>query len=577
MSPSAQQLARRQQVNEELCAAALRAITGDARLHYQGRRLYQGNKHLPLNAPHLRQAHDNFDFVQTRAAADGVAMRVLQSDPELHRQLCPTDPVERLIFEWLEQLRVESLIAPSLRGIQSNLHNRFLIWSRDFYRTGHTKSRHGMLLYTAAQMCWSRLMSKPVLEETEDHIESTRGALAGLLGKSLSGLRRHRREQHLFALHAQTLAHLLAQRMEQESQAREDQDESLADGSDGKPGINALLEFDDQADEAEGLPLAQSGASKVWEQVRQQYRVFTTSYDTERRAATLVRAQQLRDYRDQLDRLVAARGVNIFKLARALMAALARPGRDDWNFGQEEGRIDGARLSQLVGSPTERRLFKTERYKPQADCLVSFLLDCSGSMKAHIEQVSTLMDIMLRALEMAGVATELLGFTTGAWHGGRAARDWRQGGQVPQPGRLNEVQHLIFKDANQSWRRARQDIAALLKPDLFREGIDGEAVDWACERSLSHACGRRYLIVVSDGCPADGATALANDAFYLDNHLKSVLARRDQQARVQIMGLGVGLDLSPFYRRCLATDLARGVDHELFFDIVQLIGGRHHR
>ena len=161
MTPSPQQQARRQQVNEELCAAALRAITGDAGLHYQGRRLYQGKRYLPVHAPHLRQAPDNFDFEQTRAAADGLAMRVLRSDAQLHRQLCPIDPVQRLIFEWLEQLRVESLVEAGLRGVQLNLHQRFLLWSREFYRTGHTKSRHGMLLYTAAQMCWSRLMSKP--------------------------------------------------------------------------------------------------------------------------------------------------------------------------------------------------------------------------------------------------------------------------------------------------------------------------------------------------------------------------------------------------------------------------------
>lgn len=156
-------------------------------------------------------------------------------------------------------------------------------------------------------------------------------------------------------------------------------------------------------------------------------------------------------------------------------------------------------------------------------------------------------------------------------------KDWRKQGQPSHPGRLNEVHHLVFKQAHQSWRRSRRDIAALFKLDMYREGIDGEAVDWACERSLSHDCERRMLIVVSDGCPADGATALANDAFYLDNHLKSVVARREQQGQVEVMGLGVGLDLSPFYRRCLATDLTRPIDNELFAEIVQLLGGRHHR
>ena len=150
-------------------------------------------------------------------------------------------------------------------------------------------------------------------------------------------------------------------------------------------------------------------------------------------------------------------------------------------------------------------------------------------------------------------------------------------GRPPHPGRLNEVCHLVFKEADRGWRRARTDIAALLKADLFREGIDGEAVDWACNRLLARREARRILIVISDGCPADSATGLANDAFYLDNHLKDVVARRERQGAVEILGLGVGLDLSAFYRRSLATDMTQGLENALFAEIVQLIGGRHRR
>lgn len=136
---------------------------------------------------------------------------------------------------------------------------------------------------------------------------------------------------------------------------------------------------------------------------------------------------------------------------------------------------------------------------------------------------------------------------------------------------------MVFKEGDRNWRRSRVDMTALLKADLFREGIDGEAVDWACNRLVARSEGRRILIVISDGCPADSATGLANDAFYLDNHLKEVVARREQQRAVEILGLGVGLDLSPFYRRCLATDMTQALDNTLFFEIVQLIGGRHRR
>ena len=206
------------------------------------------------------------------------------------------------------------------------------------------------------------------------------------------------------------------------------------------------------------------------------------------------------------------------------------------------GQIDGRRLAQLVSSPAERHLFRQERFQPKPHTLVSLLIDCSGSMKAHIEAVAVLVDIFVRASLQAGINTEVLGFTTGAWNGGRAQRDWLAQGRPAHPGRLNEVSYMVYKDAETGWRRARPAIAALLKPDLFREGVDGEAVDWACARMSGRDEQRRVLIVISDGCPMDTATNLANDAFYLDNHLKEVVARHERQADIDIFGLGVGLD-----------------------------------
>jgi cobaltochelatase CobT len=169
------------------------------------------------------------------------------------------------------------------------------------------------------------------------------------------------------------------------------------------------------------------------------------------------------------------------------------------------------------------------------------------------------------------VASEVLGFSTGAWNGGRARRDWQRAGQPPLPGRLNEVCHMVFKDADTRWRRARLGMAALLKADLFREGIDGEAVDWAVARLQERPEARKLLVVVSDGCPMDGATNLANDAYYLDNHLKQVLQRHERLAQVEICALGVGLDLSPFYSHCQALDLGTAPGPAVLRDILQLL------
>jgi cobaltochelatase CobT len=567
------QAARRAEERERLCAAAVRALTGDAALHYRDGRLCRGYRPLPLNAPHLRTDREADDFASLRGAADGAALRLIRSDASLHRRLCPADPLARLVFELLEQLRCETQTPPGMPGVVQNLRHRFAAWSRAFYRSGLIDGHLGILLYTVAQMGWSRLTGEPVLEETEGLIEATRAAIAPVLGVPLAGLRRHRADQEAFAIHALDIARRVSEMIQaaRAGQAQEDADDA-DDAQAARAAFSLWLGSDD--DEYKEMGIAATGESRVLEASGTGYRAYTTRYDEEVRPAARIRRGLLHEYREKLDARIAAQGINVSRLAQALKAALANPERDGWSFGEEHGRIDGRRLAQLVASPNERRLFRLERRTLVADCAVSFLIDCSGSMKAHIEPVATLIDVLARALDQAGVTSEVLGFTTAAWNGGRARLDWLARGRPRHPGRLNEASHLIFKDASTSWRRARGDIAALFKADIFREGVDGEAVEWACARLVARPEARRILIVVSDGSPMDSATAQANDAFYLDSHLKEVVARHEAAGDVEVLGLGVGLDLSPYYRRSLALDLSTGPDMKVFGEIVGWMSGR---
>jgi cobaltochelatase CobT len=453
--------------------------------------------------------------------------------------------------------------------VAHNLRHRFEQWSMAFHRSRLTDSARGILLYTVAQVCRARVTGEPVLEETEDLMEATRAALAPAMGSDLAGLRRQRHDQSAYALHALGIARLVGE-MLRSADAEAGDRHDAADAEDSESAAFSLvMELDARIEE--GVAAAVSGHSRVFEAAQQQYRIYTTAYDREIAATALARAEVLQEHRVQLDRLVAASGLNLARLARELKAILAQPAHDGWDSAIEEGRIDGRRLAQLIASPTERRLFRSERVEPHADCVLAFLVDCSGSMKQHIEPLATLLDVFTRALEQAGAASELLGFSTGAWNGGRARRDWLKAGQPPLPGRLNELSHMVFKDADTRWRRARLGTAALLKSDLFREGIDGEAVDWAVARLEARPEARKRLVVVSDGCPMDGATNLANDAFYLDNHLKQVLQRHERAGRVEICALGVGLDLSPFYSRCQALELGSPPGPAVLRDILHLL------
>ena len=574
----AQAAARQQQRVEELCAAGIRAISGETDLHFRGRRLHRGEQPLPLFAPHLSPSLETDDFSSFRGAADGMALRLAHSDADLHQSLSPVEPLARMLFEMLEQFRCEALATPDMPGLVRNLRHRHAQWSLAFHHSGLTETSSGVLLYTVAQICRSRVTAEPVLHDTEDFIEATRMSLAPKLGHHLSRLRRTRFDQDAYAPHALAIASAVSDMVHSTQEAGDDQRDTSEEDRSKLPrnAFRLWTDFDNE-ETGEGIATPASGNSRVLEESEDGYRVFTKTYDREVRASELVRAELLREYRERLDQRIAGQGIHVARLARQLKALLAVPTRDGWDGGQEEGYIDGRQLAQLVASPTERRLFRIERHEPVSNSQVNFLIDCSGSMREHIESVAMIVDVLVRALEQAGVDNEVLGFTTGAWNGGRARRDWLRAGRPANPGRLNEACHMVFKDALTPWRRARPDIAALLKADLFREGIDGEAVRWACQRMQGRGEGRKLLIVISDGCPMDGATHQANDLHYLDHHLRQVVAQLEQSGQVEIFGVGVGLDLSPYYSKSQALDLSASVTNEVFRDIVTLIASQRRR
>lgn len=569
-----QAAARLQQRTEELCVSAIRALSRQRDLHFRGRRLHRGRQRLPLYAPHLHPVIERDDFASFRGAADGLALRLRLSDDALHQRLAPREPLRRLVFELLEQFRVESLAGAHWPGVQRNLAHRFERWTLDFHHQGLTDTARGLLLFTVAQMSRARVTAQPPLEDIEDLMEATRAGIGPLLGHGLAQLRRTRHDQALYARAALQIAEAVAGLLEEAGGEGAERAEGERQ-SDEATAFGFMTDLD-EATEVEGAATVVTGRSRVLDGSAGGYAIYTTAYDREFRPAAQMRREQVDEFRQRLDSRVAAQGINLNRLARQLRAALSRPGRDDWASAQEEGLIDGRRLSQLIASPTERRLFRQELQEPQADAVVSFLIDCSGSMRQHIESIATLVDVLSRALDMAGVPSEILGFTTGAWNGGRPARDWQRAGRPRHPGRLNETAHLVFKDAQTGWRHARRDIAALLRPDLFREGVDGEALAWAVKRLRARGESRKLLVAVSDGCPMDGATELANDAHYLDHHLQQVAGEIESQGDVELAAIGVGLDLSPYYGHCQAIDLEAGLGNAVIQDVISLFT-RHSR
>ncbi len=577
----AQTAARHQQQVDELCAAALRALCGQRDLHFRGGRLHRGRERLPPYAPHLHPRAAVDDFSSFRGAADGLALRLRLSNPALHQQLAPTESVRRMLFDMLEQFRVEALAAGDVEtdttgwpGVRSNLRQRFEAWTMAAHHAGLTDSARGLLLMTAAQMCRARVTAEPVVEALADHMEATRAGIGPLLGHGLHPLRRTRHDQAAYAAGALLVADAVARLLEGSGNGSPEPNNDTSPEHDERVAFGFLLAEPDDLPPADATATAVLGGSRALPGSAPPYRIFTTAYDRVQRPAAHMRQAELDGFRKSLDTLVAAQSLNIQRLARQLQAALSRPAQDDWASAQEEGLIDGRALSQLVASPTERRLFRRPLQTPQADSTVTFLIDCSGSMRQHIEAVAVLVDVLARALDIAGVANEILGFSTGAWNGGRAKRDWQRAGQPPNPGRMAELAHLIFKDADTRWRHAKRDLAALLRADLFRESVDGEALAWAAARLRKRSEPRKLLLVVSDGCPMEAATQQSNGAHWLDHHLQQVAGGIESEADIQLAALGVGLDLSAYYRRSQVLDLQQGITPRTLQEVVALLAGR---
>ena len=550
------------------------------RFIYRDFTLYRNTYVMPFYAPHLQaycqhsdQEKEQVELAYSatnsnhRGRIDALSLRLLYSDLELHQSRKPDTQIAALVFEMLEQLRVESLQPEQWPGMKMNIDGLFTHWSRTFYHSGLTDTSVGILLYTLAQVTRARLMAAAVLPETESLIEHTRAALAPVIGVQLSGLRRHRLAQNRYGDYALELAVIIEGMIAAEESVLPSE-EQAANRDEVTNGFTILLDV--ASADVGGGAKADSQLSAGLVEAKQIYKVFTTQFDKVIFPANLVRAELLQEYRHHLDKLVLQQRINLSRLARQFSTKLSRPEVNGWQSSKDEGYIDGGRLPLLISSPSETDLFYQPHLTPVIDCHVSLLVDCSGSMKTHVNQIATMLDILVRALDMAGAATEVLGFTTGAWNGGLALKQWRRQACPPNPGRLNPVSHLIFKHCDQSWRRARLGLASMLKLDLFREGIDGEAVQWASQRLLAQEASRKILVVISDGSPMDTATNQANTPCYLDHHLKDVVSAQ-QRLGVEVIGLGVGIDLSAYYPNNLAIDLEQELDVALFNRLIEAI------
>jgi cobaltochelatase CobT len=525
------------------------------------------------------------EAAQLRGAADSLALRLRYHDDALHSKRVPGNALARAVFEGLEQARVEALGSRRMVGVAANLG---AMLDEQYRRQGFeriTERTESTMAEAVRLLTREALTREPPPPSARRVVDLWRPWLEGKIGKDISELERMVSDQDGYARATRRLIQDLdldlgeledsssddnqGQGEESESENQADDGESASAGAqpsmDGSPADSADADAEEDG-EAEADGEMMPGASdddpgrpgRPGNQPRGRpdenavYRAFSVAADEVIDADKLCDSDELGRLRHLLDQQLSHLQSVIARLANRLQRRLLAKQTRAWEFDLEEGILDAARLSRVVTNPVLPLSYKRELEMQFRDTVVSLLIDNSGSMRGRPITVAAMSaDILARTLERCGVKVEILGFTTRAWKGGQARERWIAAGKPPNPGRLNDLRHIVYKPADAPWRRARRNLGLMLREGILKENIDGEALAWAHNRLLGRPEERKILMVISDGAPVDDSTLSVNPGNYLEKHLREVIREIERQGIVELTAIGIGHDVTRYYRRAV--------------------------
>ena len=528
------------------------------------------------------------EVAQVRGEADAIALRLRHHDDTVHARSVPAGQAARAIFNAVEQARVEALGSRRMRGVADNLAAALDERCR---RQGYARiadREDAPLSEVIGLLAREALTGQAPPQEAQHMVDLWREELGSRISRSLLELTRHVDDQQAFA---KATRQLIADLELTDDMSAEDEDSSEeSEGDEQQPAegdadsaegdsANPLSATGEDAQEGEGEEGSESGADDAAAEMmpgtgdeepgkssplhlppgfgrndRQQpaYIPYTTEFDEVIRAEDLCDADELTRLRHHLDQQLAHLQGVVTRLANRLQRRLMAQQTRSWEFDLEEGLLDAARLSRVVVNPMHSLSYKLEKETDFRDTVVGLLIDNSGSMRGRPITVAAMSaDILARTLERCGVKVEILGFTTRAWKGGQSREKWLASGKPANPGRLNDLRHIVYKEADAPWRRARKNLGLMLREGILKENIDGEALLWAHNRLIARSEERRILMVISDGAPVDDSTLSVNPGNYLERHLREVIGWIETRSPVELVAIGIGHDVTRYYRRAV--------------------------
>src|SRR6187455_1214162 len=524
-----------------------------------------------------------------RGHADSIALRLACHDPAMHRRLQPAGQQARAVFEAVEQARVEAIGARRMDGVAQNLT---AMLDERFHRGKFdeiTDRADAPIEDALALMVRERLTGMSPPPAAKRLVDLWRPLIEDRAGSDLDRLESLVEDQRQFSDVVHDLLDALEMGEDRSHDSEDEEDEGEEDrrkqesGEDGDAADSddmqrmsmedtqvSAEDMPDAAAEAVDAPTADMAddtdmgdAETPGEPQRPRhfganeprgpdYRAFTGKFDETIAAEDLCEAEELDRLRGYLDKQLSHLQGVVARLANRLQRRLMAQQNRSWEFDLEEGQLDPARLSRVIVDPLHALSFKAEKDMQFRDTVVTLLLDNSGSMRGRpITVAATCADILARTLERCGVKVEILGFTTRAWKGGQSREQWLAAGKPANPGRLNDLRHIIYKPADAPWRRARKNLGLMLREGILKENIDGEALLWAHNRLLPRSEERKIMMVISDGAPVDDSTLSVNPGNYLERHLRDVIDWIETRSPVELVAIGIGHDVTRYYRKAV--------------------------
>ena len=529
-----------------------------------------GNQ-INLTEPNIENIKNNLDYL--RAEADSLALEFRLHSKEIHNNFINNNEFSNQIINALEQTRIEVEGSKEFKGVAKNILTKHVA---DLNKK-NKKNSQDLLIQAFRYVSFEELSDKKLGKEIKKFRALLENKLKNNFNNFFQDLRENVHDQEKFTktiikkLEELGLINENKNNVENENinedeiDQNQENNENRNQESDENAEANIEMqssdtEIENTVSQEENDEMGDDSSDtemdyfpKIDSQEKSEiYKVYNNSFDEIINAEDLCDLKELEKLRRSLDQQVFSFQPLIVKIANRLQRKLLAQQNRYWDFNMEEGYLDTSRLAKIIANPNNKLSFKIEKEVQFKDTIVSLLIDNSGSMRGRPITVAALCsDILAKTLERCLIKSEILGFTTKAWKGGKSRENWIKNGKPSNPGRLNDLRHIVYKSADSAWRRSKKNLGLLLKEGILKENVDGEALAWAHKRLISRQEKRRVLIVISDGAPVDDSTLSVNPGNYLEKNLRHVIGEIEDNSSVELIAIGIGHDVSRYYTKAV--------------------------